>query len=387
MYPTFSDLLYDLLGVHIPLPIQTFGLMMLVSFFLAWVVLSSELGRRQKLGVIPELKVTEQKGVQAPQWHYALQGFIGFFVGGKLLEMVLHYSDLVQNPQAFILSWRLNAVGGVGGLAVALWMHYREQSRIAKEPKQTVERILPRQELAATIILLGAAYGLLGAKLFHNLENIDELVADPLGALFSFSGLTFYGGLIVATFGIWLYARKRGLYFPWLMDSTAPALMLGYASGRLGCQLAGDGDWGIVNTAPKPDWLSALPDWVWAYRYPHNVLSEGVPIEGCQGAHCFQLAQPVFPTPLYECLMALALFGLLWLLRIRIRPTLGLFFVYLLVNGIERFLIELIRVNSTYNIFGGITQAQIISTLFILIGSFGLVYVYKNPKRFGYAIP
>jgi prolipoprotein diacylglyceryltransferase len=85
--------------------------------------------------------------------------------------------------------------------------------------------------------------------------------------------------------------------------------------------------------------------------------------------------------------MALVLFGLLWLLRTRIRPTLGLFFVYLLVNGIERFLIELIRVNSTYNILGGITQAQIISTLFILIGSFGLVYVYKNPKRFGYAIP
>ena len=75
--------------------------------------------------------------------------------------------------------------------------------------------------------------------------------------------------------------------------------MMGYGVGRMGCQFSGDGDWGIVNEAPKPSWF-IFPDWAWAYEYPHNVLNEGVRMVNCVGNHCMKLSPPVYPTPIYE---------------------------------------------------------------------------------------
>jgi phosphatidylglycerol:prolipoprotein diacylglycerol transferase len=156
-------------------------------------------------------------------------------------------------------------------------------------------------------------------------------------------------------------------------------MMLAYAVGRLGCQLSGDGDWGIVNLHPKP--FSWLPDWVWSYRYPHNVLEAGNPIAGCAGQYCNQLAQPVYPTPFYEFLMCSVLFLVLWLIRKKIRVAGQLFGIYLIFNGMERFLIEKIRVNTKYE---GLpfqpTQAELISLVLVLGGVLLLV---KSKKWFG----
>ena len=158
----------------------------------------------------------------------------------------------------------------------------------------------------------------------------------------------------------------------------------------MGCQFAGDGDWGIDNLTPKPGWLSWAPDWVWAFRYPGNVLGKQFdpetrefitrPIENCFNPnpdYCYELINPVYPTPFYEILMSLSIFALLWfVLRKRMTIAGQLSGVYLMLNGVERFLIEKIRINTKYVLFGAeITQAEIISGLMILAGAtlFGLV--------------
>ncbi len=160
--------------------------------------------------------------------------------------------------------------------------------------------------------------------------------------------------------------------------------MLAYGIGRIGCQLSGDGDWGIVNTMPKPSSLSFLPDWAWSFKYPHNVLGEGVQIPGCVGRHCAELPMPVFPTPLYEAVMALLIFAFLWSIRKRINITGMMFSVYLFLNGMERFFIEKIRVNTLYHIFGkAFTQAELISSILMLLGLIGIYLSYKNAQKNG----
>lgn len=155
--------------------------------------------------------------------------------------------------------------------------------------------------------------------------------------------------------------------------------MLAYGTGRLGCQLAGDGDWGIINTAPKPGWMSFLPDWFWSFRYPHNVINEGVAIPDCTGHHCSELLHPVFPTPLYESIACIALFFVLWSMRKKWNIPGIMFSAYLLFNGIERFLIESIRVNSKYHLAGiAFTQAQLISVLLVITGIGGILYFRKR---------
>jgi prolipoprotein diacylglyceryltransferase len=131
----------------------------------------------------------------------------------------------------------------------------------------------------------------------------------------------------------------------------------------------------MINTEPKPDWLFFLPDWAWAFQYPHNVINEGILIPGCERHNCYILEQPVFPTPLYESAMAIILFGLLWGIRRRIRIHGWLFSIYLILNGSERLLIEQVRVNIRYPFLGlEVTQAAIIAVMLIAAGIAGIFY-------------
>jgi phosphatidylglycerol---prolipoprotein diacylglyceryl transferase len=115
---------------------------------------------------------------------------------------------------------------------------------------------------------------------------------------------------------------------------------------------------------------SFLPNWLFAYSYPHNVINEGVKIPGCEGIYCSHLAVPVFPTPIYEIVVCLGLFILLWAVRKKFTIPGTLFAFYLIINGLERFFIEKIRVNSRYDIFGWHpTQAEIISSLLVISGT------------------
>jgi prolipoprotein diacylglyceryltransferase len=257
-----------------------------------------------------------------------------------------------------------------------------EEEEEEKEEAVTVE-VTPQEH---TMGITGAAAlgGLIGAKVFHWLERprtILEFFENPsLSALFS--GLTIYGGLIVGGSFVYLYCRRAKIPFAHVCDANAPGLMLAYGIGRLGCQLSGDGDWGIPSTT-APAALDWLPSWFWAFDYPNNVLGVGVRMaEGGYPGYGTHLVPSVYPTPLYESLAALALFGVLWAIRKRLRRPLALFSIYLMVNGVERFLIEKIRVNATYDLFGhAVTQAEIISVCMFIGGALLLGWSLKRPLQ------
>jgi phosphatidylglycerol:prolipoprotein diacylglycerol transferase len=234
--------------------------------------------------------------------------------------------------------------------------------------KLEAKRLMPEQPASHmdNAALTGFLAGLIGARLFHLLEYPREFLAHPLGMLFSRSGFTIFGGLIVGTLAGIAYARAKRVPVALMLDAFAPALMLAYAIGRIGCQISGDGDWGVAaDIGAKPAWL---PLWLWAQMYDGNIL----------GA---TLAPPgVYPTPIYEVLMGLVAFAVLWNLRKhRHRPG-WLFAVYLVLAGIERLLIEFIRVNTTYDLFGvAVTQAQLIATACVFAGCLTMWSLRSNP--------
>jgi phosphatidylglycerol---prolipoprotein diacylglyceryl transferase len=382
MYPTISDLIKDIFGINVPLPIQSFGFFVAVSFVVAaWLVLI-ELKRKEREGIIATIKKTVIVGRPASAQELIIIGIFGFIIGFKLIGIIFDYSSFAEKPQNFIFSGQGNFFGGILGAAIAVYFRYREKQKTKLEKPKTEEIEVHPYELTGNFILYAALFGILGAKIFHNLENLDEFAADPVGSLFSFSGLTFYGGLIVAAVALIWYAKKNNIPPLVISDIAAPAIMIAYAIGRLGCQTAGDGDWGIANELAKPGWLSFMPDWFWAYDYPHNVINEGVEIANCTGKHCFHLVPPVFPTPLYETITCGILFIVLWVLRKRMQITGMMFSLFLIMNGVERFFVEKIRVNTKYHIMGWqITQAEIISTLLFITGVVLLIYIIRNQKK------
>ena len=380
MYPTISHLLFDLFGINIPLPIQTFGFWVAIAFIFASWIISNELKRKEKEGFLSSTKVNEIIGESLTTSEIISSLLTGFFIGFKFIEALFHYTDLVNNPQDFILSTRGNLLGGILIAAISFYLKWTENNKTKLATPKTIEKIVHPFELVGNMTMIAAVSGIIGAKIFHNLENMDSFLADPIGQLISFSGLTFYGGLIAGAVSVIWYANKYKINTKHLIDSAAPGLMLAYGVGRIGCQMSGDGDWGIDNLAPKPEWMSFLPDWMWSYTFPHNVINAGVPIEGCTGNFCMELANPVWPTAFYEVIMSLAIFGILWAMRKHIKVPGALFFIYLAFNGVERFFIEKIRINTEYNILGGITQAEIISFSLILTAIIGVTYLYKSKK-------
>jgi phosphatidylglycerol---prolipoprotein diacylglyceryl transferase len=379
MYPTISHLIYDLFGVNIPLPIQTFGFWVAISFLAAAWVVTMELKRKESEGFLSAVKVKEIIGKKLSAQEIISSVLVGFGIGFKAIEALFNYSDLVANPQDFIISTRGNLLGGLLISGIALYLKWKEnQKTILAIPKE-IEKTVHPFELVGNITMIAAISGIIGAKIFHNLENLDSFLADPIGQLMSFSGLTFYGGLIAGAISVIWYAKKYQINIKHLIDSAAPALMLAYGVGRIGCQMSGDGDWGIDNLAPKPEWMSFLPDWMWSYNFPHNVINAGIPIEGCTGNFCMQLANPVWPTAFYEVLMSITIFGILWAMRKHIKVPGALFFIYLAFNGIERFFIEKVRINN--EILAGFTQAEIISFCLVLTGIIGTTYLYKKREK------
>lgn len=198
----------------------------------------------------------------------------------------------------------------------------------------------------------------------------------PVVAGYKFGPLgTFYGGLICASVAVSLYVWKKGLSLPRVVDAVAPGLMLAYALGRVGCYLAGDGDWGRCSSlADKPGWV---PAHLWSETFPRNILGvdaiaytaemlqrSALPAGDCIGA------DGVFPTMLYEAAIATALFALLWCARKHPFKAGWLFSLYVVLNGMERFLIENIRINQRH--FFALSQAQLIALGLIVLGALGL---------------
>jgi phosphatidylglycerol:prolipoprotein diacylglycerol transferase len=382
MFPRLSDLINYLFGTTISLPVNTYGFLLALAFLTGGFILWLELRRKGRNGEIPSRQRKVLKGGPPDILEVVMTSFLGFLIGWKVTGIILNYAVFSAKPDVYILSGQGSIAGGIIlALLAGGYTWFRMKKKELKKPEWTEETIHPH-ELTPMIVLIASAFGILGAKLFDTMEHLDDLIRDPFGTLFAFDGLTFYGGLILATVAVLWYTGKNKIRYPLLLDAAAPGLILAYAVGRTGCQLSGDGCWGVINTAPKPSWMGYLPDWMWSFRFPHNVIDEGVKIANCTGPHCQVLASPVFPTSLYEMILGVTIFGILWALRKRITIPGQLFCIYLIFNGFERFFIERIRINKVYDIIGiHCTQAEIIAFFLVLLGGAGLLILkIRNEK-------
>jgi len=440
MYPNLYYVFKDWFGVEWKTLsfLNTFGLMVAMAFVAAAAVVSSELKRKETQGLLSPREETITIGEPAHFSELFFNFIIGFLFAYKLVGLFLNKPD-DMNPQDYIFSKEGNFLAGIvlgAALAGSKWWERNKQK--LKEPEQRSIRIWPHDRVG-DIVIIALIFGIIGAKLFDDLENWNDFIQHPIERLFSASGLTFYGGLILAAIAVCWYAYRKGITIIHLVDAAGPALMLAYAVGRIGCQVSGDGDWGIYNSAYVVDqhakvvvaapgdyernlqkystyflngsvmdsgslapvyvtdrkdasldkvphaYFKApafIPTWMVAYNFPQNVNSDGIRIPGIIDDHNRALPQPVFPTSFYETIICTLLFLFLWAIRKKLKVPGEMFGIYLILNGLERFLIEKIRVNNQYHFLGiNPSQAEIISFCLIIAGILLILIMTKRAKR------
>ncbi len=192
--------------------------------------------------------------------------------------------------------------------------------------------------------------GLVGSRLYYVVQNYSQVKHDLLGHLFSGSGLVWYGGLIGGTICVVAWAYWRDMLSVALLDLCAVPLAMGYAIGRIGCQVSGDGDYGKVSSLP------------WAMGYPHGTVPTPLGVK-------------VQPTPVYETVAMGFVAWWLWRMRDEFRPG-ALFAFYLLLSGTERLLVEFVRRN--HRIWLGLTAPQLESIALMILGGVWLFMLSRG---------
>jgi phosphatidylglycerol---prolipoprotein diacylglyceryl transferase len=203
---------------------------------------------------------------------------------------------------------------------------------------------------AYEIVFAALVGGLVGARAYFVVQNYSEVRHDLLGSIFSGSGLVWYGGALGGAAGVVAWMLRRGQLRLVMFDMCATALALGYALGRIGCQVSGDGDYGIRSSLP------------WAMGYPHGTVPTPPDVT-------------VQPTPIYETLAMGLVALLLWRLRDRVRPGV-VFALYFLLSGTERLLVEFIRRNK--EVLVGLTAPQIESVVLMIAGVVWLGWMMRG---------
>jgi len=235
------------------------------------------------------------------------------------------------------------------------------------------------ENVAVNITFIALIGGIVGAKLLYVIEDWNSIMSQPASKIFSsegiFSpaGLTWYGGFILATLLIYLYVRAKKIPFLQICDAAAPSLAIGYGIARVGCHLSGDGDYGV----PVSEFASWVP---WGTDYSKGTVPPSVAFRGTEIAQKFGGVVPnntlCHPTPIYELILGIIIFSILWSKRRTIKENGKIFFLYLILSGIARFLIEFIRLNP--KIFLGLTEAQLISLILLFAG---LLLFFKFPYK------
>jgi phosphatidylglycerol:prolipoprotein diacylglycerol transferase len=259
--------------------------------------------------------------------------------------------------------------------------------------------------IATEITLISIVFGIIGSKALDLIENWDAFINNPMLA-FNPGGLTFYGGLILTIIVLLFYLKKKKIPFLVVADAVSPSLILAYGIGRLGCQLAGDGDYGIPTSLP------------WGMNYANGTIKPHYALIQYYLAHPEQAVKDNYyylsslvvktdyygtitkfdevirlqPTPIYEFLISLGIFYYLWKLRKKSTPGDGngwtdgmLFMLYLILGGLERFLVEFIRLNP--RLLFGLSEAQLISIVMMIVGSAGFYFLDKNKSKFPKFVP
>ena len=220
--------------------------------------------------------------------------------------------------------------------------------------KRRLEELGKPTDWSFELVLYALVGGVLGAKLWWLAEEWQSVGEDPLAGLVSPVGLVWYGGLLGGAAAVLLWTRRRRADPRMVADLVAPALALGYAIGRIGCQLAGDGDYGVPSDVP------------WAMAYPDGTVPT---------------TEEVHPTPVYETLAMAGVAGVLWRLRDSTAPG-GLFALYLVLAGLERFLVEFVRRNEAVAL--GLSLAQFVSLAMVAAGAAWLLSLHRAaPGRAG----
>lgn len=254
--------------------------------------------------------------------------------------------------------------------------------------------------LASNITIIAVVFGIAGAKLLDVIEHAFQYWGTPYlditGQLFSFSGLTWYGGLILGMVAITVYVRKKGIPFLKIWDGLGVALILAYGVARIGCHLAGDGDygtptrlpWGTIyaNGTAKP--TSMLREYfdthpaersAWSYDslrvIPSRIDRLGYPINR------FDELTPLHPTPIYETLLGIIGFIIMLALRKRDYPDGKIFMIYLMLASTFRFIVEFLRLQP--KLLFGLSEAQLIAIVLFVVGFAGMKYL--DSKRAGTA--
>ncbi|MBX3257578.1 MAG: prolipoprotein diacylglyceryl transferase [Chitinophagaceae bacterium] len=377
MYPNLYFLFRELFGTELPFlkAIGSFGFFMALGFIPGAWLWTRELKYKEKKGELTYItkKVVTGGGVNTSS--IVLHFMLGFVAGFKLIGLVVYQSTLHNN---YFFSLQGSYAGAfICAFTWAAFTFYEGYSTKKEKPQAETVRVYPHEYVSQGVIVSAVA-GVAGAKFFGLLENWSDFMRHPADQLFSSEGYTFLGGFIVASVAMWVYYYKFGILRVRMADALAPVLMLCYALGRIGCHIAGDGDWGINN--PKPNPLAWLPDWLWSYDYPHNIIRKGIYMQDCStwDDFCYKLAVPVYPTPLYELLLGLIIVAIL-LSALRKEKVAGRVSAYcFMLMGIERFFIEKIRVDVRYS-FGGLhpTQAEILS---VGCFCFGICLYFIAPK-------
>jgi phosphatidylglycerol:prolipoprotein diacylglycerol transferase len=230
-------------------------------------------------------------------------------------------------------------------------------------------------EYSSSIVIAAAVMGLVGSRIYAILDDLPTYLADPKAMIFSGSGFVFYGGLIGGVLGAYLVSRWYRIGFGATADMCGPALAIGQAIGRIGCQLSGDGDWGLPSNLP------------WAMAYPRAIVGWNSQTVLKLDEH-YRLVSGYFPgvrvhpAPVYETILYLGVFIILWSMRKTSYPPGRLMYWYLLLAGGARLLVEFVRVNP--RVFYGLSEAQLIAFAMMVVGSVALILTRtKRPAESG----